>query len=108
MLKIISNLDLYLSKDRAYIDDFLICPHFTNKKYKNIDFDFFSKYRKPDPGMIITLAQKYGISLKKSYMIGDSDRDILAGKLSNLKTILIKSPKIKDYKLNVKPDFKKN
>ena len=39
-------------------------------------------------------------------MIGDSDRDILAGKRAGLKTILVESSKIKDYKLNVKPNFK--
>ena len=39
-------------------------------------------------------------------MIGDSDRDILAGKNAGVKTILVESPKIKDYKLNVKPNFK--
>ena len=56
--------------------------------------------------MITTLANKYRISLKKSFMIGDGDRDILAGKRAGVKTILVKSPKIKDYKLNVKPNFK--
>ena len=106
LLKIISNLDTYLSKNKAYIDDFLICPHFiNNKKYKNTNISFFSNYRKPNPGMITTLANKYNIDLKKSFMIGDSDIDILAGKRAGLKTILIKSPKIKDYRINIKPDF---
>jgi D-glycero-D-manno-heptose 1,7-bisphosphate phosphatase len=67
---------------------------------------FFSDYRKPNPGMITTLAHKYRINLKNSFMIGDSDRDILAGKNAGVKTILVESPKIKDYKLNVKPNFK--
>ena len=39
-------------------------------------------------------------------MIGDSDRDILAGKNAGLKTILVKSCKIYDYKINIIPDFK--
>ena len=107
LLKIISNLDTYLSKNKAYIDDFLICPHFiNNKKYKNTNISFFSDYRKPDPGMIITLANRYRINLKKSFMIGDSDIDILAGKKAGLKTILVESPKNKDYRINVKPNFK--
>ena len=108
LLKIICHLDYHLSKKQAYIDDFLICPHFGNKKYKNIDFNFFSKYRKPNPGMLVELAQKYRINLKKSFMIGDTDIDILTGKRKNLKTILVKSLKFKDYRLKVKPDFKKN
>ena len=67
---------------------------------------FFSNYRKPDPGMIIALANKYRISLKKSFIIGDSDKDILAGKKAGLKTILVKSSKIHDYKINVEPSFR--
>ena len=49
--------------------------------------------------------KKYKIDLKQSFMIGDSDIDILAGKRAGLKTILVKSPKIKDYRINIKPDF---
>jgi D-glycero-D-manno-heptose 1,7-bisphosphate phosphatase len=55
--------------------------------------------------MIITLANKYRISLKKSFIIGDSDNDILAGKKAGLNTILVKSSKIHDYKINVEPNF---
>ena len=61
---------------------------------------------KPDPGMIISLADKYRINLKKSFMIGDSDKDILAGEKAGLKTILVDSPKSKEYRINVKPKFK--
>ena len=104
--KIISILDLHLSKNKAYIDDFLICPHFDDIKYKGKKMSFFSNYRKPDPGMIIALANKYRISLKKSFIIGDSDKDILAGKKAGLKTILVKSSKIHDYKINVEPSFR--
>ena len=57
--------------------------------------------------MIKTLSKRYGINMKKSFMIGDSDRDILAGKKAGLKTILVASPKINDYKLNVIPDYRK-
>lgn len=47
--------------------------------------------RKPEPEMITSLAVKYGISLENSYMIGDRDVDILAGKGAGTKTILIGS-----------------
>ena len=106
--KVIFKLDSKLSNIGAYIDDFLVCPHFTKVKYKNLNESFFSNYRKPNPGMIKTLSKRYKINMKKSFMIGDSDRDILAGKTAGLKTILVASPKIKDYKLNVIPNYKKN
>ncbi|MFY0759486.1 HAD family hydrolase [Metabacillus dongyingensis] len=47
--------------------------------------------RKPEPGMITALAEKNGINLEHSYMIGDRDVDILAGKSAGAKTILIGS-----------------
>ena len=106
LLKIISKLDNYLSVKKAYIDDFLICPHYDNLKYKNTNFSFFSKFRKPNPGMIASLASKYGINIKKSYFIGDTDIDVLTGKKIGLKTILVEGPKIKDYKFNIKPNYR--
>ena len=104
--KVTFKLDKRLAKLGAYIDDFLVCPHFTNRSYKNLNESFFSKYRKPNSGMINTFIKKYGVHRKKSYMVGDSDRDILAGKNAGLKTILVHSPKINDYRINVKPDFR--
>jgi len=106
LLKVIVKLDNYLSFKKAYIDDFLVCPHYKNLKYKNCNFSFLSNYRKPNPGMITTLSKKYGIDLKKSFFIGDTDIDILTGKRAGIKTILVEGPKIKDYKMNVKPNFR--
>lgn len=45
--------------------------------------------RKPEAGMILDLANKYNINLKKSYMIGDFYTDILAGVKAGVKTIYI-------------------
>lgn len=45
--------------------------------------------RKPKPGMIIELSKKYNINLEKSYMIGDSYKDIKAGESAGVKSILI-------------------
>jgi mannose-1-phosphate guanylyltransferase/phosphomannomutase len=106
--KVTFKLDKRLSEIGAYIDDFLVCPHFTNKRYKNLNESFFSSYRKPNSGMINTFVKKYGIDPNKSFMVGDSDRDILAGKNAGLKTILVQSPKINDYRINVTPNFRTN
>ena len=106
--KVTFKLDKRLSEIGAYIDDFLVCPHFTNKRYKNLNESFFSSHRKPNSGMINTFVKKYGIDRNKSFMVGDSDRDILAGKNAGLKTILVQSPKINDYRINVTPNFRTN
>jgi|TARA_B100000315_G_scaffold158580_1_gene147219 histidinol-phosphate phosphatase family protein len=106
--EIIIYLDKHLSKHKAYIDDFLICANYKKIKYNDRKISFFSKYRKPNPGMIICLAKKYNINLRKSYLIGGNDTDILTGKLANLKTVLIKNIKTKSYRLGIKPDFNVN
>jgi D-glycero-D-manno-heptose 1,7-bisphosphate phosphatase len=45
--------------------------------------------RKPEPGMILDLAEKYDLDLASSYMIGDREPDIEAGRKAGCKTILI-------------------
>ena len=58
----------------------MVCPH--------IDDDNCN-CRKPKPGMLITLAKKWAINLRHSFLIGDNWRDIKAGKKAGCKTILI-------------------
>jgi D-glycero-D-manno-heptose 1,7-bisphosphate phosphatase len=62
------------------IDEIMVCPH--------IDSDD-CKCRKPKPGMIKTLAQKWGINLNDSFLIGDNWKDIESGKLAGCSTILV-------------------
>ncbi|BCB03882.1 D-glycero-alpha-D-manno-heptose-1,7-bisphosphate 7-phosphatase [Bacillus sp. KH172YL63] len=45
--------------------------------------------RKPEAGMIVALAEKHGLDLNQSYMIGDRDVDIEAGRKAGCKTILL-------------------
>ncbi|MED2229457.1 HAD hydrolase-like protein, partial [Bacillus thuringiensis] len=47
--------------------------------------------RKPEAGMLLQLARKYDIDLAGSYMIGDQETDICAGKKAGTKTIRIAS-----------------
>ena len=45
--------------------------------------------RKPNPGMILAAKKKFKLKLKKSYVVGDRDKDIIAGKKAKCRTILI-------------------
>ena len=48
--------------------------------------------RKPKPGMFIEAKHKYNISMKDSWMIGDSESDIKAANAAGIsKTILVRS-----------------
>ena len=90
---------------KAYLDDFLFCANYKNIRYNYKKISFFSKYKKPNPGMILTLAKRYNVDLRRSYFIGSSDTDILSGKLANLKTIFINNGKYKNYKSSIKPSY---
>lgn len=45
--------------------------------------------RKPKPGMIIYLLGKYGLEAAESILVGDSPKDILAGKSAGVRTVLL-------------------
>lgn len=66
-------------------------------------YDETSPNYKPQPGMLFSAAQKYGIDLKRSFMVGDRWRDIEAGKAAGCPTFLI------DYhyaeSVSASPDF---
>ena len=62
------------------IDEIMVCSH--------IDSDNCN-CRKPKPGMIISLAKKWGINLEDSFLIGDNWKDIESGKAAGCRTILI-------------------
>lgn len=46
--------------------------------------------RKPKPGMILSLSEKHNIDLSQSWMVGDMDTDIQAGKAAGCQTYLVK------------------
>ncbi|SDL07211.1 D-glycero-alpha-D-manno-heptose-1,7-bisphosphate 7-phosphatase [Lacicoccus qingdaonensis] len=73
-----------LARFGAYIDDIAYCPDKPHVK---------SWYRKPSPGMILDLAQKHRIDLASSYMAGDRDPDILAGRNAGTKTVFLGNDK---------------
>jgi histidinol-phosphate phosphatase family protein len=59
------------------IDAIYYCPH---------ELDESCECRKPSPGMLHQAAQSRGINLARSWMIGDSDIDVEAGKRARCKT----------------------
>jgi D-glycero-D-manno-heptose 1,7-bisphosphate phosphatase len=48
--------------------------------------------RKPAPGMLLDVASELDIELAASWMVGDSDSDILAGAAAGCRTMLIEHP----------------
>ena len=93
-----------LAAKGAEIDEIYYCPHHPNANLEK--YRVRCRCRKPNTGMIRAAVKRFGINLKKSFIIGDSTRDILAGKRAKLKTILLMTGYAgKDGKYNVKPGF---
>ncbi len=69
-----------LAKFGAKIDEVAYCIHMPSAG---------CECRKPGSKMIVDLAKRHDIDLVNSYMIGDREVDILAGKAAGVQTILI-------------------
>ena len=87
-------METLLGKDGAYIDGLYICPHHPDKGFEGErpEYKFDCDCRKPKPGMLLQAAKDFNIDLSKSYMIGDSGRDVEAGQNAGCKeSILIET-----------------
>ena|SRR5689334_22369512 len=71
-----------LSYGGAKIDAIYYCPH---------DFHDACSCRKPQPGMLLAAARDLDIDLDRSWMIGDSDIDIEAGKNAGCRTVRLQN-----------------
>jgi D-glycero-D-manno-heptose 1,7-bisphosphate phosphatase len=69
-----------LRKEGAYIDDILSCTHSPHAG---------CECRKPSPQMLLRLADRHGVDLAASYMVGDRATDVEAGRKAGTKTVLI-------------------
>ena len=69
----------------AKIDGIYYCPHHPDDR---------CACRKPSPELILQAASDLAIDLVQSYVIGDRDIDIDAGKRAGCRTILVGSPSI--------------
>lgn len=86
--KIHNRLETLLGEKGAYIDDIYFCPHHPDKGFPGeiVNLKIPCKCRKPEPGMLFMAAEKYNIDLKNSWMAGDSESDIKAGKSAGCRT----------------------
>ena len=98
-LEVIHNkMETLLGKEGAYLDGIYFCPHHPDCGYdgeiKELKID--CKCRKPKSGMLLKAAENLNIDLKLSYMVGDGENDIKAGKAAGCKTVLLNTEH-KDY-----------
>ena len=85
--KIHQVLNEMLAAEGAALDDIYYCPHLPGAAVEAYDMD--CNCRKPAPGMILAAAEKHGVDLKRSVMIGDAERDVEAGVAAGCRAILL-------------------
>lgn len=88
-----NKMETLLGLEGAYIDGLYFCPHHPDKGYEGEipELKIDCACRKPKPGMLLQAAEDFHIDLASSWMAGDSERDVLAGKNAGCRTCLIGS-----------------
>ncbi len=100
-----------LAQKGARVDAVYFCPHHPEKNHPDIPpsamkYRIDCECRKPKAGMLKEAAQKLGIALTQSFMIGDTTSDLLAGKTAGCTTMLVKTGSAgRDGKYPVKADY---
>ena len=62
--------------------------------------------RKPKPGLLLKAAEEHGIDLNDSVMIGDSERDVMAGRAAGCRTVVVLSGALTNRGADAcRPDF---
>jgi D-glycero-D-manno-heptose 1,7-bisphosphate phosphatase len=69
------------------IDRFYYCPYHPEGTVAEYKRDH--PWRKPHPGMILQAARDMGLDLSQSWLIGDQERDIAAGRAAGCRTVLV-------------------
>lgn len=71
--------ELLRRRYKLSVKDIVYCPHNPGE----------CSCRKPHPGMLLNMARKHNLDLKKSWMVGDQATDIEAGRRAGCRTIYI-------------------
>lgn len=88
-----------INRNGGRIEEVYYCIH---KKEDNC------QCRKPKPGMLVNALRKYKADPRKTYFIGDSEVDVLAGRSLGMKTVFVRSGKTTVEEMRkwpVKPDY---
>jgi len=82
-------IDDLLALEGAHIDDSFACPFHEDGvgEYRQANHPD----RKPMPGMLVRAAQKHKIDLARSWMIGDKEIDMEAGRRAGCRVALVRT-----------------
>ena len=79
-----------LRKEGVQLDGFRLCLHHPEGVVAELSGP--CACRKPAPGMLLDAAEELGLDLASSWMLGDTDSDVVAGHAAGCRTVLIEHP----------------
>ena len=93
ILKVHAKLEEDLRAENAHLDAIYYCPHYPPQGDGDIitPFTIECNCRKPRTGMFLQANQELDIDVTTSFMVGDSGRDILAGKNAGCTTVGVRT-----------------
>lgn len=92
-----NRMETLLGQEGAFVDAIYYCPHHPDKGFEGerAEYKYDCDCRKPKPGLLLRAAKEWNIDLSESFMIGDSQRDIEAGKIAGCKqSVIIEQNKV--------------
>lgn len=89
-----NKMETLLGQQGAYVDAIYYCPHHPDSGFEGERKELKIKCncRKPKPGMLLKAAEEYNIDLASSWMVGDGESDMKAGKAVGCKLVKIGKP----------------
>lgn len=85
-------LEALLAAENAAVDAVLYCPHHPEKGHPEAADPRYRREcecRKPKPGLLLEGAGRFGLALGACYMVGDSTRDVAAGRAAGCRAALL-------------------
>lgn len=75
-------IDKQLAVEGAHVDAYYHCPH--HPEGKVAEYSVVCDCRKPAPGMILKALKEWPVDPKRSFLVGDSPRDVEAAKAAGI------------------------
>ncbi|GAB4299675.1 MAG: D-glycero-beta-D-manno-heptose 1,7-bisphosphate 7-phosphatase [Desulfuromonadia bacterium] len=83
------HLDLLLQEKGAWVDGYLFCPHHPTDAHPPYRRE--CDCRKPAPGLLREGAERFGLDLGRSFMVGDKVADMNAARAAGCHPVLVRT-----------------
>lgn len=86
-----NKMETLLGREGAYLDAIYFCPHHPDRGFagERPEYKIVCNCRKPKTGLVEQAAERFHISVKDSWFVGDGEHDLLCGMWAGCKTAFI-------------------